>query len=342
MFKGVYTETLVRKGWHGLGVSLSQLRWNGLPMVDYIDPAGPAAATSICVGDILLEVNGVSASTSLETLRRELGNEKSAVFTLLRKEAHMAIDPVRLGYRLKAKGETLVKRETLAGRQEEPDANERSPNQGQGRTQGRAIETTWGMPLPTDHNEVHRIEALAKSEISSLSSRLPRNLPAPSEEQAADMTQAGSEGFRKVYTRVWARAWAQKSLSGSCPTSTVEELVDQLTLLRKTTAQGPGQQRIDELVNSLNSSLNSDWISSRDASLNSSLKRSGLEHTAAAATTIVAAGAAPPRRRRHDSCSCPAERHAASHAASKPPPQQKQSSRRRRPGSGKRFTLAWS
>jgi len=81
-----------------MGMNLLQLRWDGLPTIESIDPAGPAASTSICVGDILLEVNGVSASTSLEMLRQALGNEKRAVLTLLRKEA----EPLRLTTRCRS------------------------------------------------------------------------------------------------------------------------------------------------------------------------------------------------------------------------------------------------
>jgi len=93
MLKGVYSETLARNGTRSsMGMNLSQLRWDGLPTIESIDPAGPAAGTSICVGDILLEVNGFSASTDLKTLKRALGNETRAVLTLLRKEA----DPLRL------------------------------------------------------------------------------------------------------------------------------------------------------------------------------------------------------------------------------------------------------
>jgi len=412
MLKGVYSEILVRDSTHSLGVGWSQLRWDWLPTIEHIDPAGPAAGTSICVGDILLEVNGVSASTDPKTLKRALGNETSAVFTLLRKEAHAAIDMARLGYRLRAEGfvpggllphscALRANGRKLIGR-EEPDANESQPNQGQGQghghTQRHAIKETLphriegtghnephriegtghnephriegtGHNEPrriegTGHNEPRRIEALAKSEVSSealancevLSSAI---LPTPSMEypnlsmeQAADMLQAGNVGFRKVYTRVWARAWAQQSLSGDSPTSIVEGLVAQLTLLRKGTARGPNQQYIDGLVNSLNSSLHSSRNSGRNSSLATSLHSSleclGLEHTAAARTKIVAAAAAPRQRRRSASSSpaasktpppqelysCPAE--------GQPSQQQSQPSRRRRPGSGTSFTLAWS
>jgi len=65
---------------------------NDCPMIETIDPSGPAANTSICVGDTLLEVNGVSANAPQLVLRKALQAATDvAVLKVMRANA----DPVR-------------------------------------------------------------------------------------------------------------------------------------------------------------------------------------------------------------------------------------------------------
>jgi hypothetical protein len=79
---GEYRVILQRDKTASIGVRLVQRHASDLPFVADIDPAGPAAGTEIALGDSLLEVNGVDARATHDTLRRALSVSNTALLKL--------------------------------------------------------------------------------------------------------------------------------------------------------------------------------------------------------------------------------------------------------------------